>query len=169
MYEITAKKLVPVDVKVEIKEITLLTAEEATQLPKELLEIGNWWWLRSPGIHNGWVWAVSDEGEVVNDGADVWADWDDTRPALKIVPEESLQIGERAELFGRTWTKVFPDTLLCDSSIGKNQFREFDTIVYGTPAGIVQVRDTEEDPDGNVWETSDIKVRLEQWLEEKSK
>ena len=151
MYDVTAKKLVPVDVKLEIKEITLLTAEEANLIPNEYLADVNTW-LRTP--RNKRLVAVTTPRHAEHPktfySMRVHCRVMDDHPALKIVQDESLQIGEQVELFGYTWTKVLPDTLISDTSIGEHCYRE-----------------DIDAPDANVWEASDLKVWLEQWLEEK--
>ena len=132
-----------------IKEITLLTIEEARLLSAEQLKFEDIWWLRSPGRFIVGSRIVRADGKPGGDGGTVVDNpMVCVRPALK-VEFSNFHIGDRINLLGYDWTLVLDDTFLCGRSIGEHCFRR-----------------NRNAPDANVWEASDLKPWLEQWLRE---
>ena len=142
-----ADKYIKQQIEIEIDGITLLSLEEAQQVPVEKLAIGCWWWLRSPGNDRYYAADVSFDGRVNSNGYNVHITDDVVRPALKISNQESanLEIGDRFDALGYTWTYVLDGLALCDTSIGKHRF----------------------DSISNCWKTSELKQWLENWLTKK--
>lgn len=134
-------------IEIEIEGITLLSLEEAKQVPVEKLAIGKWWWLRSPGNISAFAAGVDEVGSVDTYGRYVlYADYV-VRPALKISNPESanIEIGDRFDALGYTWTYVLDGIALCNRGIGYHKF----------------------DKASNVWETSELKKWLEDWFSKK--
>lgn len=138
-------KIIPVD---DIKEITLLSIEEAEKLPQNILRINTRWWLRSPGDLNYTAALVSTDGRM-----NVYGNFVDTaavavRPALKISNLESLNLkigGEVACLGDRIWYYIGDDLLLYCDLIGYCAFNKKQKL--------------------NEFEGSDIQKLLKGWLE----
>ena len=138
----------------DIREITLLSIEEAEKVPQELRMLEEngylcWWWLRSPGYDSRHAASVNRDSSVYYNGDHVGTVDICVRPALKT---ENLSFDlkkfEKAKMFGHTWTAVTKDLVLCDDSLGKMAFRkDYDT------------------PNANNYEKSDIKAWLGDWLE----
>ena len=139
-------KYIKRQIEIEIEGITLLSLEEAKQVPVEKLAIGKWWWLRSPGNISAFAEGVDEVGFVDMYGRYVNAYYV-VRPALKISNSESanLEIGDSFDALGYTWTYVLNGIALCDSSIGYHRF----------------------DKASNVWKTSELKKWLEDWFSKK--
>ena len=136
-----------------IQEITLLSVEEANRLSKSDRTIDGWWWLRSPGKPHHHAAFVNYNGEISSFGTPVTRDYGCVRPALRISCfPPNLTVGSKTELFGCCWTKISRDLLLCDTSVGTTAFHE---LVL--------------DPNPNEFETSDIRVWLNKWLESQPK
>ena len=144
---ISVDKYIKQQIDIEIKGITLLSLDEAVQVPIEKLAIGSWWWLRSPGNDSNLVAGVSLDGWVGMIDNIVYYTDVVVRPALKITNPVSanLEIGDRIDALGYTWTYVLDGMALCDSSIGYHRF----------------------DKVSNEWETSELKRWLENWLTKK--
>lgn len=105
---------------------TLLSIEEAEQLPLELRKYYNWWWLRSPGdesdraanvLYSG---SIYDHGDLV-DGSKVVI-----RPALQIKNLNSitLKIGDIFEFGGKTFKIISDNLAFCLTDIGEHCFRK---------------------------------------------
>ena len=140
----------------DVKEITLLSIEEAEQVPQELRVlkvdgVPHWWWLRSPAFFWEAAASVSPDGSIREGGNYVDCDFDYVRPALRVsIPESSgLKDLDKVEVFGHTWTVITNDLILCDDSLGQMVFR----------------KDAEESY-ANYYEESDVKRWLEGWLQE---
>lgn len=135
------------DEKLDILEVTLLSTEEARNLPREMQKAAYSWWLRSPGYFSHEASYVSGESGVVHDyGFDVDSDFG-VRPALKLNSKSShLKSGDSFLYRGHEWDMIADDTALCRTIVGKCPFR----------------KDLEAD-DGNSYESSDIKKWLAEW------
>ena len=147
--KISVSKFVLADL--DIDEITLLTAEEASQLPIDILHSESWWWLKSPGYYQPYnVSSVHFDGKWIcfEDRCD--RDDGGIRPAIKVADSDTsgLTTGAKIAFGGYCWTMVLPQTLLCDSIIEYRCWREDSTAA-----------------DANDWEKSDIKKWLEEWVE----
>lgn len=141
----------------DIKEITLLSVDEAEKIPKWILATGDWWWTRSPGFpssivpnnnSNGVVWVYID-GYVIEFGHNVNDDTLAVRPALRISNLPNLKIGDIVECLDMNWYYVGDDLILAVDSIGKHYFN-YD----------------KNKPNANIFEGSDIQKYLQDWLEE---
>lgn len=117
----------------EVDEITLLSTEEAKLLPKHILTLGDWWWLRSPGCHQERAIYVSGGGDVSWLGCYV-DDYNAVRPAFRI---KNLNSKKRDKIMiGNTWcTVIGVDLALADCSICAHRF----------------------DEKSNAWETSELR------------
>ena len=139
------------EIDLVISGITLLSVEEYLQCRNIVPITHCWWWLRSPGLSSSYVADVSIDGSVSYYGYSVYIGYGAVRPGLVFNSKSSnLQIGDKIELANYTWTVINNDMMLCDESIGNTCFRK-DWRAY----------------DANDYEKSDIKVWLENWLENK--
>lgn len=146
------QKLVPQTENIEISEITLLSVMEAKALSRAQLNIGSWWWLRSPG-RSTCAARVLNDGKVNAAGIYVYdSRGTGVRPALRIsnLGASNLNVGEKFSAGGETWTVISKDLALCDHVVGHTCFRE-----------------DWKAPDANVYEKSDVKKWLENWALEK--
>ena len=139
-------------IELEITEIALLSKEEYEKAKENIPMLPCWWWLRSPGGRSINAAYVDIDGWVYDHG--YYVDIDDyaVRPALKTRNLEStnLQIGDKVQLAGYTWTVISDGIILCDEAVGNTCFRK-----------------DWKAPDANVYEASDIKKWLENWAKEK--
>lgn len=144
------QKLVPQTKDIEISEITLLSVMEAKAVSRAQLNIGSWWWLRSPGGPLSAA-GVYNDGGVSTHGNRVCSR-NGVRPALRIsnLGASNLSVGEKFSAGGETWTVISKDLVLCDRVVGHTCFRE-----------------DWRAPDANVYEKSDVKKWLENWALEK--
>lgn len=146
-----AKVFEPKFVDATITEITLLSIEEAEKLPEHILELGEWWWLRSPGGFYYSAGYIAEDGSIYAFGYDV--DFPDgaVRPVLRINNLESLnlKVGDAINVAGYYWTIITEDLALCNVAVGNTCFRQ-----------------EWAEMDSNNYETSDIKVWLENWARE---
>ena len=135
--------------ELDIKEVTLLSVEEAKALSQDQLNLGSWWWLRSPGFYE-YAAYVDFAGEVSDYGHSVVNSDIGVRPALRIsnLKSSNLNLGDKISVGGETWTIISKDLALCDCIVGKTCFRE--------KVGVFC-------PDVKVYEQSDIKKWLENW------
>lgn len=127
---------------IDVLEVTLLSVEEAGELPKEMLKSDHSWWLRSPGYLAFEVALVDgDCGDVIDDGGLVDEELG-VRPALKL-NLKSLKRGISFFYKGYEWEMISDDTALCKSIVGKCAFNV--------------------DGNNNEYESSDIKQWLNDW------
>ena len=130
----------------EVREITLLSLEEYNANCRFITNLDNWWWLRSPGYYGGGVACVLMDGDIEHYGFSEDAERS-VRPALRIVPENGIEKGDRIWAGGMPWTVISENLLLCDQSIGEMAFRN--------------------DCQTNKFELSDVKKLLDSWAAEK--
>lgn len=137
----------PIDI--DVQGITLLSVEEAEQLPEDVLAADDSWWLRSPGRDCYYAAIVHDVGYVHGYGLYVYY-YLGVRPAL-IVNLESSNLANEDKILYRDhiWTAVLDRYLLCDDFIGTRQFRSDWRAV-----------------NANDYEASDIKKYIEDWFRE---
>lgn len=134
------------DTEYKIKEATLLSVEEYEKYQSLIPFLGNWWWLRSPGLIQYCATHVNDGGGVSEAGHYVTYGSCAVRPALyiEVSNPENFRAGDKIDLQDKKWTvlDVFDVSLyiLCDDHIGYHRF----------------------DSKSNNWETSELKG----WLEE---
>ena len=136
----------------DIKEITLLSVEEAKRVPKNILATVEWWWLRDPGEYPNLAADVIFGGSIKSGGIDVERSYIAVRPALRIknINSYKLKIGDIVECFGRTWYYVGDDLILSRGRIRKHCFN----CDYNKP-------------NANKFEGSDIQKYLQDWLKRK--
>ena len=103
-----------------IKEITLLTIEDAKRLNRLILASPKWWWLRSPGINQRCVSLVQANGDIYHTGVEVNSALGGVRPALKIngIEQLNLNIGDRVCCLNHTWFYVGNDLILFEYLAG---------------------------------------------------
>ncbi len=137
------------DTEIEVTEITLLSVEEYEAAKDNIPPLNEYWWLRSPGFYSNIAACVAPDGGVHDIGDYVNAGSVGVRPALRVNPQSlNLQIGEKAQYGGHTFTRITEDMLLCDEFICKMTFR----------------KDWQAD-NANDYEASDVKTFLDKWLE----
>ena len=135
---------------IQINEITLLSKEEYLDAKENIPAIHKRWWLRSPGYYQYYAVYVRGVGSLSRSYVDIGSAC--VRPALKILNDKSsnLNIGDKFNMAGYTWTVILEGTALCDTVVGNTCFR----------------KDWKSD-DANKYDASDIKKWLESWAEEK--
>ena len=140
----------------DIRGITLLSIEEAKKVHEKLRSLEenghvHWWWLRTPGYIQHSAACVRDDGSLYDHGIDVSNKNLCIRPALRIRNHlfSGLKKLDEIEIFDCAWTVITDDLILCDNVLGNMAFRK-----------------DSDTPDANDYERSDIKIWLENWLEE---
>ena len=143
------EKYVTKEIEVDVREITLLSMEEYEAARAHIQPIDNWWWLRSPGYNRTAVRIVHEyygTGNVI--GIYCYANEVSVRPALRINPiPENLQIGDMFSFGGYDWMVIAETLALCNTEFCRRAFRKN--------------RGAEN---ANVYESSDIKPYLDNWL-----
>ena len=100
--------------KKEIKvndRIFLLSAEEATKLPKEFLKSNNWWWLRTSGFDDELVATVTEYGRVFRSSEVANNTHGGVRPAIRFDRYEDLLNLDRTnsgyyKYLGKKWIDI---------------------------------------------------------------
>lgn len=140
---ITATKNVDFD----IVSATLLTVEEAKQLPQEILTAAHdSWWLCSPGDEDRYAACVfGEDAHIYGDGEYVDMKLG-VRPAI-IFKSSELEVGDKFKAFDYEWTVISSNMALCNDVIGRSCFR----IEW-------------QFADANVYEKSDIKKYVDNWF-----
>ena len=131
------KQAIPED---KVKGVSLLSVEEADNLPDSIRNIGCDYWLRTAGRDDDTAAFVDLNGYVYDGGDYINACEYGVRPVLSV---DNIEPGKSFEGFGYSWTKMDNGKLLCDSVIA---YKNFDSV-------------------SNNWETSAIKVWTENWLD----
>ena len=127
---------------------TLLSVEEAKQLNGDMLKASDNWWLRSPGdIARIAAFVYGVDGHVNVYGLYVTYAFG-VRPALEITNLESsiYQIGDTLSFGDHSFTIISEKYALCDEIIEKRPF-------------------CNDYKKGNDYETSDIKVFVDNWFD----
>ena len=132
-----------VDAELNVKEITLLSAEEYYIYRHLIPQNNEWWWLRSPGPRNYRVNIVTVDGDVRT--RYTWAKFGGIRPLLK-VENSDLKSGDKIILSNYTWTALTPKLVLCDKIVKTSVFR-YD----------------KESKNANDYNSSDVKTVLNTW------
>jgi len=139
-------KITKVDIDIErlvLSSLDLLTEEEASKLPKEVLTYKKWWWLKTAGNSKGsTLCCLSEKGEILK------------------IPSELSSVAVRPKLHISNLTEYNIDKYSEIKLFGNNWFvlSKTDLLYNGTP--IVQVFDD----DGDSYEYSDIREYLDEWL-----
>lgn len=127
---------------------TLLSSEEYAKYWNKIPHVAKSWWLRSPGRDEETAACVFGElGSFIDDGSFVIREFG-VRPALQISNQESLKPGDKFNFGENSFTYLGEGLALCDNIVGNCVFRK-DWIA----------------PDANVYEESDVKRYVENWLE----
>ena len=129
----------------DVLSADLLSVKEANKLPTWILANGDKWWLRSPGYYSYCSSCVYDWGYVGVVGVNVNTTDGNVRPALKISNIQNLEIGEVVKVFGLMAQYIGNDKVLLCKSIFYSRF----------------------DGDSNVYATSEVKKRLDEWFKER--
>ena len=137
-------------VDISIKEITLLSIEEFEQYRNNIPSLDARWWFRSPGYDSYRAAGIYIDGSVYHRGDYVNLDNRVVRPVIVIQLDSNLQIGDKIELVGYTWTMIAKNMALCDKGVGQTYFRK-----------------DSEASDANVYEKSDVKKWLKAWAQER--
>lgn len=127
---------------------TLLSIEEAREVDEDMLKADQDWWLRSPGLYvNCAVCVYGNNGYVLGSGRNVDHSFG-VRPALIISNLESsiYQIGDTLSFGDHSFTVISEKYALCDEIIEKHPF-------------------CNDRNKGNDYETSDIKVFVDNWFD----
>ena len=134
----------------EVEDITLLSIEEAEQLPKSILACNNWWWLRSPGTYYSDCATFVDIDGYVKGMGDLVSYGDiSVRPSL-IIPNlksSNLKIGDIVKCFNIPWYYIGNDMILSVVPMKTMAFNE-------------------DDEKGNKYEGSDVYNYIHNWLKE---
>lgn len=121
-----------------VKEITLLTVEQAERLPLELLACGRWWWLRSPGDDPLYAAGVNYFGSVDYTGNFVDYDSVCVRPAF-LISDLNSKLGTKVQIENCICTVIDKDLALADDVICEHRF----------------------DAKSSSWESSELKAFIE--------
>lgn len=141
-----------VELELDITGATLLTKEEAEQLPKRLREYHDyWWWLKLPlpGPYHNHTAVVDVDGCVYYYGELV--DFDNAvRPALVIsnLKSSEFKIGDKFEFGDKEFEIISDNRALCLTDIGRCAFR-----------------DDQDAEDASIYEKSDVKKFIDGWFE----
>ena len=135
------KRTINKEIEVSIKGITLLSTEEAENLPDHLRHYSHWWWLRSPCDYAYRAASVDFGGCIDDFGDSVYDNFNAVRPAL-IYQSKKLKIGDNIVFGGKEWEVIDERYAFCTSDIGKHNFDEVN----------------------NNYKTSEIKKYIEDWL-----
>lgn len=135
----------------DVESIYLLSTDEADSLPKYILANGEYWWLRSLGRYPYYAAFVYDDGSVSRIGYSVDDDAICVRPALKSNNLESLnlEIGETVRVLGLMAQYIGDNSFLLCKSIATQRF------------------DQKFEDKLRLYETSQVKQFIEEWLEKK--
>lgn len=148
-YCMVVDKVITQKEQLDIIGATLLSIEEAKQLPLRLRKYTNWWWLRSSGYRSNRAAVVCSFGSVSDPGSSIEYCDRVVRPALKInnLNCSNLQIGD-VFMFGGKWFEVISNSLaFCLEDIGFYCFG----------------RDLKAE-DANDYEKSDVKEFIDDWF-----
>jgi len=140
------------ELELNITGATLLTIDEARELPERLKAYRNWW-LRSPGGYADFAAYVDYNGFIHSHGDYIRNNLNVVRPALIISNLESseFKVGDRFEFDGKEFEIVFDYLAFCLTDIGQCAFKKSFKKDW---AG-----------DANNYEESDIKKFIDEWFE----
>ena len=152
-YEIILdKRKMPKIQKESIKGITLLSIDEAENLSDYILRFPDWWWLKSPGDDGSCVKGIRPNGEIGFFARPVNFNLNAVRPILLCsnLKPLNLKIGDYVSAFDKTWQYIGNDMIL----------------LFGEPLTEMAFRKDYKAQDATVYEKSDIKKYLDNWLRE---
>ena len=131
-----------------ITEVTLLSEEEYTAYKSDIpVNSASWWWLRSPhATYANNAMCVASMNLLDYHGVQTYGS---VRPALMCdLSGTDLLIGDQITLVGYSWTVIANDVILCDDFVGTSLFRADSDAL-----------------NANVYDASDIKIWLSNWVE----
>lgn len=135
-------------VNLDIEGITLLSRSEYKEYRDRIPARKFWWWLRSPDKYYGiYAGVVDDDGSI--DAYIVYYERGVSPALICNLTSSNLEIGDKINWRGFTWTVISDKYVLCDDKIGDHCFR----------------KDWQAE-DANVYEKSDVKKYVEGWLKE---
>lgn len=143
------KRMIEIEDELNITGATLLSVEEAANLPVRLGKYDCWWWLRSPGFkqyHSAFVYKSS----VIDYGGEYTSNiFGRVRPALIFSNTESsnFKIGDCFSFDGKEFEIISDNLAFCKSDIGHSCFR-LDYKAHNA----------------NNYEVSDIKKFVDNWF-----
>ena len=132
----------------QIEDITLLSVEEAKEMPQKILSYSDWWWLRSPGYDSDYVACVNHLGLVSIYGQSLDYTSDMVRPTLITNLDSSnfKQYKSQIKFGDKVWLYVGDNMwLLNDEPLTRMRFNDDPT-------------------KGNKYEGSDIYNYIHDWL-----
>jgi hypothetical protein len=141
-----AKREQPV-VREYIAGITLLSLDKYRRHWKNIKQINDWWWLRSPGYTTSRAACVRPDDYLIEYGCLVNTIDIAVRPALILCG--SHEIGQTIAFGGKTWTTISDSLALADEPLRNMPFR----------------RDWKA-ADASSYDKSDIRQYLSKWLAE---
>ena len=145
-------------VRFEDDEIFLLSIEEYEKYKDRIPHVVCWWWLRSPGYHNGYAANVYYGGSVRHSGDLISIASGCVRPALRIPNLSSYthcpagsyyqkyRIGDRIVKYDFPWIIIDEDLVIAEVPIAFHRF----------------------DAKSNDYATSEVRQLLKDWKEERS-
>ena len=131
-----------VEQEVQFEGLTLLSKEEYIKYAESIPPVNFWWWLRSPGYYRHNAISVDYNGSI-DDYEGVSNTDGSVRPTL-IVKSSVIQIGDKFNFYGHTWTVISTHHALCNEEFCCMAFR----------------KDGKAEGD-NIYEASDIKKYLD--------
>ena len=134
-------------ISLNVTGITLLSVEEYYTNKAVIPVVDGSWWLRLTGGYVDFSAYAYERTQVEEDGRQAGENELGVRPVL-VVSGDSLAAGDKIIFRDMTWTKVCTGVILCDEIIDYMMFREDLTAM-----------------DANIYEASDVKDYLEEWLE----
>ena len=134
-------------ISLNVTGITLLSVEEYYTNKAVIPVVDGSWWLRLTGGYVDFSAYAYERTQVEEDGRQAGESEYGVRPVL-VVSGDSLAAGDKIIFRDMTWTKICTGVILCDEIIDYMMFREDLTAM-----------------DANIYEASDVKDYLEQWLE----
>lgn len=143
------KKIITVtkSVDFDIVSATLLTVQEAKQLPQEILTAAHdSWWLRSPGDEDRYAACVFGEDAHIYDDGEYVDMRLGVRPVI-IFKSSELGVGDKFKAFDYEWTVISSNMALCNNVIGRSPFCK-----------------AWKASDANDYEKSDIKEYVDNWF-----
>lgn len=86
--------------RLEVTDVTLITADEAARMSQSLLRGSTWYWTRTPGIFEGCVAYVTGGGLLMRGGTPVQDHAGAVRPVMVIggLAELQAEIGDEVEI-----------------------------------------------------------------------
>ncbi len=116
----------PREIELEIEDISLLTTAEAADLPEEIREYREWWWVKTRGVDIGCAPLVDRDGFIDYLGDDVCCDTYAVRPVVTIRNLESLnlKIGDPLVIKDEKYVYIGNNRALYNDEVNYSKFDE---------------------------------------------